>query len=139
MSISEKRDYIFHRIHQHLRDQYQKKYLWLGFVKRLVQKRCRRCDYNKRKIVEQRCTEQKTIFKFSKCSEKMVFPERSHLNMIFLVLSGQWKIWYFFFGQTMEDDLSQEIHGNITFSEYMYKCYRSSPTKIHLKVIVTRW
>ena len=34
-----------------------------------------------------------------------------------------WKI-YFFFGRKMEDDLSQEIHGNIIFSVYMYKCYK---------------
>ena len=42
----------------------------------------------------------------------------------------------------MKYDLSQEIHGNMTFSVYMYKCNisqknesYSSPEKIHLKVI----
>ena len=47
----------------------------------------------------------------------------------------------------MKDDLSQEIHGDMIFSVYMYKCYKyditllqknkrwSSPEKIHLKVI----
>ena len=47
-----------------------------------------------------------------------------------------------------DDDLSEEIHGNMIFSVYMYKCYkyditllqkksqrRSSPEKMHLKVI----
>ena len=161
-------------------------------------------------------TARKTIFSFSKCSEKMVFPKKLCWNMIPLVLSGKmiflfpeniilffkpkmkddlsqkntwkcnsffrcsekitflfpenmilffrWKmkmiflkkymeIWYFlqmpqkdclskkkitleydlsyiiwkiyfFFGRKMEDDLSQEIHGNIIFSVYMYKCYK---------------
>ena len=58
-----------------------------------------------------------------------------------------WKIWYFFFGRKMKDDLSQEIHGNMIFSVYMYKCYKYdiillqknqrwySPEKKHLKVI----
>ena len=29
------------------------------------------------------CTARKTIFSFSKCFEKMVFPKNLHLNMIF--------------------------------------------------------
>ena len=123
---------------------------------------------------------QKNIFSFSKCFEKMVFPEKSHWNMIFLVLSGRmtslfpenilflrwktnddlsqkntWKyiffkcsekmffskkiapdydlfcnIWkggisffpkvrYFFFRRKMEDDLSENIHGNMLFSVYI--------------------
>ena len=49
--------------------------------------------------------------------------------MIFLVLSGN-MIFLFpenmilFFRQKMKDDLSQEIHGNMIFSVYMYKCYK---------------
>ena len=57
------------------------------------------------------------------------------------------KIWYFSFGWKRKDNLSQEIHGNMIFSVYMYNCYKydntilqkkqrwSSPKKIHLKVI----
>ena len=33
-------------------------------------------------------TARKTIFYFSKCSEKMIFPKKLHWYMIFLVLSG---------------------------------------------------
>ena len=54
------------------------------------------------------------------------------------VINGKWK---------MKDDISQEIHGNMIFSVYTYKCYEyditlllkikgwSSLEKIHLKVI----
>ena len=35
------------------------------------------------------CTAQKTIFSFSKCFENMVFPKKSHWNIIFLILSGK--------------------------------------------------
>ena len=97
-------------------------------------------------------TARKTIFSFSKCSKKMVFPNRSHWNMIFLILSGKMifcftrKYDIFFFRRKMKDDYSQEIHGMI-FSVYMYKCYkyditllpknerRSSPEKIHLRYV----
>ena len=49
-------------------------------------------------------------------------------NMTFLVLSGNLvfysrKIWCFFLGRKMIDDLAQEIHGNMTVSVYMYNCY----------------
>ena len=56
------------------------------------------------------------------------------------------KIWYFFFWWKMKDDLSQEIHEDMIFSVYMYKCYKcsitllqknqrwSSPKKIQLKL-----
>ena len=38
----------------------------------------------------------------------------------------------FFFGRKMEDDLSHEIHGNMMFSIYMYKCYKYDiPPKKH--------
>ena len=73
-----------------------------------------------------------------------------HWDMIFLVLSGKMvfifqKI-YYFCGWKMKDDFSQEVHGNMIFSVYLYKCYKyditlvqqknqrwSSPKKIHLK------
>ena len=56
---------------------------------------------------------------------------------------------YFFLGQEVRDDLSQERHGNMIFSVYTYGCYKRSvtplcqkknqrwsyPAKIHLKVI----
>ena len=34
-------------------------------------------------------TARKTIFPFSKCFEKMIFPKKLHWNMIFLVLPGK--------------------------------------------------
>ena len=74
---------------------------------------------------------------FFKCPEKMVFPKKSRLNMIFLVLSGKMVFFfrkiYFFFGRKMEDDLSQEIHGNMIFSVYMYKCYKYDITSLQKK------
>ena len=58
-------------------------------------------------------TAQKTIFYFSRCPEKMVFPKKLRWNMIFLVLSGDM---IFLFpenmilelGRKMKDDLSQK-------------------------------
>ena len=58
-------------------------------------------------------TARKTIFSFSKCFKKMVFPKKSHWNMIFLVLSGK-MIFIFpenmvlFFRRKRKDDLSQK-------------------------------
>ena len=58
-------------------------------------------------------TARKTIFSFSKCSEKMVFPKILHWDMIFLVLSGK-MIFLFpeniilFFRRKMKNDLSQK-------------------------------
>ena len=58
-------------------------------------------------------TARKTIFSFSKCSEKMIFPKKLHWNMIFLVSSGK-MIFLFpenmilFFRRKMKDDLSQK-------------------------------
>ena len=105
---------------------------------------------------------------------KMIFPKKIHGNMIFsssflkrwsfqkephqemtfLVLSGILvfffpKTRYFFLGQEVRDDLSQERHENMIFSVYTYGCYKRSvtplcqkknqrwsyPAKIHLKVI----
>ena len=34
-------------------------------------------------------TARKTLFSFSNCSEKLVFHEKSHWNMIFLLSSGK--------------------------------------------------
>ena len=61
---------------------------------------------------------------FFKCPKKMVFLKNLCWNMIFLVLSGKMvfffrKIWYFFFGRKMKDNLSQEIHENMIF---LYIC-----------------
>ena len=73
-------------------------------------------------------------------------------DMISLVISGKMvfffpKTWYFFLGQKVRDDLSQEIHENMIFSEYT-RCYKrgamplcqknqrqSYPAKMYLKVI----
>ena len=70
-------------------------------------------------------TARKTIFSFSKCSEKMVFPKKLHWNMIFLVSSG--KIFLFpknmilFFRRKIENDLSQKIHGNMIYFSNVLK------------------
>ena len=52
--------------------------------------------------------------------------KKSHWNMIFLVFCGKMAFFYpkiyFFIGRKMKDDLSQEMHGNMIFSVYMYKC-----------------
>ena len=43
------------------------------------------------------------------------------------------KIWYFFFRRKIKDDLSQEIHENMMFSLYMYKCYKYHITHLQQK------
>ena len=58
-------------------------------------------------------TARKTIFSFSKCFEKMVFPKKSHWNMIFLVLSRKMILLFpenmiLFFRHKRKDDLSQK-------------------------------
>ena len=40
------------------------------------------------------------------------------------------KTWYFFFGQEVRGDLSQETHGNMIFSVYTYKCYKRGVTPL---------
>ena len=55
----------------------------------------------------------KTIFSFSKCFEKMVFPKKLHWNMIFLALSGKMMFLFpenmiLFFRHKRKDDLSQK-------------------------------
>ena len=71
-------------------------------------------------------TARKTIFSFSKYSEKIVFPQKSHWNMTFLI-SSRLMIFLFsenmmlFFRREMKDDLSQKIRGNIIFSSNVLK------------------
>ena len=103
----------------------------------------------------------KTIFSFSKCPEKMVFPKMLHWNMIFVVFSGNmifllpkniilffkrkvkddssqkdtWK-YDIFFGRKIKHDLSQEIHGNVRKSSnnslYFYGALHSRSLHILL-------
>ena len=66
----------------------------------------------------------KTIFSFSKCFEKMVFPKKSHWNIIFLV-SLRNMIFLFlenmilFFRRKMKDDLPQK---NTWKYDIFFKC-----------------
>ena len=81
----------------------------------------------------------KTIFSFSKCSEKMIFPKKSHWNMIFLVSSGK-MIFLFpenmilFFRRKMKDDLSQK---NTWKYDIFFKCSEKMvfPKKLHWNMI----
>ena len=91
---------------------------------------------------------------------KMIFPKKIHGNMIFsssflkrwsfqkephqemtfLVLSGKMvffslKTRYFFLGQEVRDDLSQERHENMIFSVNTYGCYKHSVTPLCQKKI----
>ena len=72
---------------------------------------------------------------FFKSSEKMVFSKRVapgyYLPRI-IWKDGIFfpKTWYFFFGQEVRGDLSQEIHGNMIFSVYMYECYKRGVTPL---------
>ena len=85
---------------------------------------------------------------FFKCSEKMVFPKKSHWNMIFFMcylkkcyffypsLDGKWKI--IFFKKYMEIQYFLYVRINLTnmmltFCQKIQR--RSSPEKMHLKVI----
>ena len=66
--------------------------------------------------------------------------DRAGMGMIFFVLSGKMvfflaKAWYFFLGQEVRDDLSQEIHGNMIFSVYTYGCYKRGVTPLCQKKI----
>ena len=60
--------------------------------------------------------------------KRLFFQKKLHWNMIFLVLSGKMvffpKKTYFFFGREIEDDLFQEILGNMIFSVNTYRCYK---------------
>ena len=69
-------------------------------------------------------TARKTIFSFSKCSEKMIFPKKSRWNMIFPVLSGKMifpfpKNMIWFFRHKGKDDLSQK---NTLKRDVFFKC-----------------
>ena len=69
-------------------------------------------------------TAQKIIFPFSKCSEKMVFPKKSHWNMIFLVSLGKMAFLFldnmiFFYGGKWR----MVLHGNMMFSVYSERWY----------------
>ena len=77
---------------------------------------------------------------FFRCSEKMVFPKRPSWNMIFLVLSGKMIFFFsrkhdFFFGLKMKDDLSREIHGNMTPPVRACRCYIRNTTLLCQKRI----
>ena len=89
---------------------------------------------------------------FSKCSEKMVFPKISHWNMIFLVLSGKMVLFYQKYDIFSLDGKSKMIFLKkyMEIWYFLYICInvtnmilpfcqknqrRSSPEKIHLKVI----
>ena len=65
---------------------------------------------------------------FFKCSQKMVFSKRTMpVHDLSCIVSKDSifspKAWYFFLGQKIRDDLSQEIHGGMIFSVYMHRCY----------------
>ena len=73
---------------------------------------------------------------FFKCCEKMIFPKKSHWNMIFLVVLSGKKIFLFpenilFFRRTMKDDLSQKNKWKYIF----FKCPEKMvfPKKIALE------
>ena len=90
---------------------------------------------------------------FLNLSERMVFSKRAapeHDLSCIILKDGTFfpKTWYFFLGQEVRDDLSQEIHGNMIFSAYTYRFTNvvshpstkksqrwPSPAKIHLNVI----
>ena len=68
-----------------------------------------------------------------KLSEKMVFPKRArqaHGFSCIIWKDGIFfpKTWYFFPGQNVRGGLSQEMHGNLTFSVYTYGCYKRGAT-----------
>ena len=83
----------------------------------------------------------------------MVLSKRAAPGHDLSVLSGKMVFLsqrheFFLIGQKVRDDLSQEKHGNMTFSVYTYGCYKrgatplcqktqrwSYPAKIHLNVI----
>ena len=69
-------------------------------------------------------TARKTIFSFSKCSEKMAFSKKLRWNMILLILSGK-MIFLFpeniilFFRRKIKDDISQK---NTRKYDIFFKC-----------------
>ena len=84
-------------------------------------------------------TARKTIFSFSKCSKKMIFPKKSHWDMIFLVASGKMiflfpKNMILFFKRKMKDDLSQK---NTWKYDIFFKCSEKMvfPRKMYWNMI----
>ena len=81
----------------------------------------------------------KTIFYFSKCSEKIIFSKKSHWSIIFLVLSEK-MIFLFpenlilFFRRIVKDDLSQK---NKWKYDIFFKCSGKMvfPKKLHWNMI----
>ena len=66
---------------------------------------------------------------FFKLSEKMVFSKRGRAGTWSpLYYLERWyffpKTWYFFLGRKVRGKLFQEIHGNMKFSVYTYRCYK---------------
>ena len=61
-------------------------------------------------------TAQKSIFSFSKCSEKMTFPKKSDWNMIFLVPSGNM---IFLFPENMILSFRRKMKDNLSQKKYM--------------------
>ena len=70
-----------------------------------------------------------------KCSEKMVFPKNRSWIWSFFHHQERWhfffpKIWYFFYGRKMKDDLSEKIHENMTFPVCLVKMVFLFPTNM---------
>ena len=65
---------------------------------------------------------------FFKCSQKMVFSKRTTPGHDLSCIVSKDSIFspkacYFFLGQKIRDDLSQETHDGMIFSVYMDRCY----------------
>ena len=77
---------------------------------------------------------------FFKCRKKIVFLKKISLEYDLCCIIWKHgiffskKISYFFFRRIMKDDLFQDIHGNMMFSVYMYKCYKYNITLQQKKI-----
>ena len=75
---------------------------------------------------------------FFKCSEKMIFPKKSHWNMISLVVLSGKMIFHFtentilFFRRKMKDNLSQKM-------TWKYDVFFKCPKKIVIPKKKSRW
>ena len=85
--------------------------------------------FSRRKMKEN--LSQKNTWKYGisfKCSAKTACPKIRTGVWSFLYYPGRWyffsRKFIFFLGRKMKDDLSQEIHGHMIFSIYIYKCYK---------------
>ena len=79
-----------------------------------------------------------TIIFFSNAPKRWYLQKNCVGIWSFLYYLERWyffprKIWCFFFGRKTKDDLSQEIHANMMFSVYMYKCYKHDITLLQKK------